>query len=170
MFCSSKVYFHCLSMQRFVSKRSSSSVDLDSSSRRRRAGRAGRHRPVCWSELATSQTAAVGGTLQLAAAVGTVLFRSTSSTTMSSRMVSAYSGRAGGNPGDTIDPRPLTHEEIAHVSTPCAASGHPSHCTRRRRAQRQRGKAPQDPRRPHRARLVPRHVHLPVEDRTAMGM
>ena len=30
--CSSKEFVHCLSMQRFVSKRSSSSVDLDSSS------------------------------------------------------------------------------------------------------------------------------------------
>ena len=46
-------------MQRFVSRRSSSSVDLDPSSlddmRTERAAIA----PVCWSELATSQTAAV---------------------------------------------------------------------------------------------------------------
>ena len=40
---------------------------------------------------------------------GNVLCRSTSSTTMGSRMVSAYIAR------------PLTHEEIAFASTPCAA-------------------------------------------------
>ena len=46
-------------------------------------------------------------------------------------------------PEGAID-RPLTHEEIAHTSTPCATP--------------QRGKTPQNPRRPLRARLVPRHV------------
>ena len=71
-------------------------------------------------------------------------------------------GPAWWQPGDAIA-RPLSHEEIGHVSRP----GRPSCCTRRRRAQRQWYEMPQNPRQPHRARLVPRHDG-PVEDRTAM--
>ena len=75
--------------------RSSSSVDLDSlrSTTTERAC----HRPVCWVELATSQAAAVRRTPQLAAAVEDVLFWSTSSTTVGSRMVSAHSAQPGGD-------------------------------------------------------------------------
>ena len=58
-------------------------------------GPSGPPSPVCWSGSST----------------GNVICRGTSSTTMSS----AYSGRAGGSPD------PLTHDEIAHTSTLCAA-------------------------------------------------
>ena len=51
---------------------------------------------------------------------GNVLSRKTSSTTMGSRLVSAYGGQAGGEQQKTIARR-LTHEEITHTSTPCAA-------------------------------------------------
>ena len=63
-------------------------------------------------------------------------------------------------PGEAID-RPLTHEELAHVKTPRAAAAlvedEPSGSTTRR-----------NPRRPHCARLVHRHVPQ-VKDGTAMG-
>ena len=110
-------------MQRFVSKRSSSSVDLDPSS-------------LHYHELPH------GVRLQ----------------------------RPGWwRPGYAIA-RPLTHEEIAHTSTPCAAptapaapaaalvENEPSGSGTKRR------KLHVDP---HRPRLVPRHVP-PLEDRAAM--
>ena len=55
---------------------------------RRRAGRAARHRTVCWSRGRPSWQQHWDGN---------VLFRSTSSTTMSARMVSAYRSRVGSN-------------------------------------------------------------------------
>ena len=137
VFCPEKWFFHCVSMQRFVSKRSSSSVDLDSSSL------------DDVQEFATSQAAV------------NVFCRSTSSSNMSSHMVSAYSGLAGGN---QETPRPPIH---TRGDRPRQHSSRPGHCTRRRRAQRHRYEAPQNPRR-HRARLVPRRDG-PVEDGTAMG-
>ena len=67
------------------------------------------------------------------------------------------------------------HHELPHavrLNRPTANSrgqhsGRPSRCTRRRGAQRQRYEAPQNPRRPRRARLV-RRRDGPVEDRAAM--
>ena len=74
---------------------------------------------------------------------GNVLCRVTSSTTMTSRMVSAYSGQAG---GDQERPSPdSSHTRRSPTS-----------------------KTPQSPRRLHRARLVPRHVP-PVGESAAMG-
>ena len=65
-------------------------------------------------------------------------------------------------PGEAID-RPLTHEELAHTKTPCAAAAlvedEPSGSASKRR------KIHVDPDRP---RLVPRHAG-PVEERAAMG-
>ena len=86
-------------MQRFVSKRSSSSVDLNPSSR---------------DDMRTERAAialSVGLSWPPAkrrSSCGNVLFRSTSSTTVSSRMVSAYSGRAGGNQETSSPDRSLT--------------------------------------------------------------
>ena len=79
-------------MERFVSRRSSSSVDLDPSSlddvRTERAAIA----------LSVGQTGGGGrADAPPGSSSGNVLFRSTSSTTMSSPMLSAYSGRVGGN-------------------------------------------------------------------------
>ena len=83
-------------MQRFVSKRSSSSVDLDSSSlddmRVERAAIAlcvGLSWPLHKRRLSADAPAG--------SSCGNVLCMSTSSTTMSFRMVSACSGQAGGN-------------------------------------------------------------------------
>ena len=113
--------------------------------------RAGRHRPVCGRADAPAGSSS-----------GNVLFRSTSSTTMSFRVVSAYSSRVGGNQETPSLDRSHTrrsHRLCQHsISRP----------TRPRRAHQQHGKTPQSPGRPHRARLVPRHVG-PVEDRTTGG-
>ena len=93
MFFPSEVF----AMDRFVSKRSSSSLNLDASSLDDvRAERAAITLSV-WSELATSQAVAVRRTPQLAAALGNELFRTTSSSTTSFRMVSACSARLGGD-------------------------------------------------------------------------
>ena len=111
------VFFHCLSMQRFISKRTSSSVDLDSSSLDdERADRAA-IAIVCWSELATSQAAAVAPD----APAGSSCSRSTCSSTMSTRVVSTYSDLSSRHTSlMTPSPQPLSHEEIAQVSTPAA--------------------------------------------------
>ena len=125
-------------MQRFVSKRSSSSVDLASSS-------------------LPSQTEAARQTLQLAAAPGTCSCRRMSST-MSSRNVSAYSGRAGGDQERPQPDRSHTRRSLTPALLVPPRPPQPLHSL----------KTPQSPRRPQRARLAPRHVP-PVEDRAAMG-
>ena len=64
-----------------------------------RAGRAGRHRLVCWSDLVMVWVGhqPIGGgppDAPAGSSTGNVLCKSTTSTTMSSRLVSAYSGRS----------------------------------------------------------------------------
>ena len=100
-------------MQRFVSKRSSSSVDLASSSLDdvRAEGAA-----IALSVGLSCHEAGKGNRSDAPAgsSAGNVLCRSTSSTIMSSPMVSAW-WRAG----ETIA-QPFTDEEIVYTSTPCA--------------------------------------------------
>ena len=115
-------------MQRFVSKRSSSSVDLDFSSLDDvRAERAA----IALSQLATPASGSTGN----------VLSRSTSSTTMSFRVVSAYSSEAGGN---QQTPSP----DCSHARRPPASAlrvpprpPRPLHSLKS--AQQQHGKTPQ---------------------------
>ena len=76
---------------------------------------------------------------------GNVLFRSTSSTTMSSRMVSACSAWPG-LAAHTRDDRPRQNSSC-HPGRPGRPT-HSSRYTRRRRAQQQRYEAPQNSRRP----------------------
>ena len=101
----SQVFFHCLSMQHFVSRRSSSSVDLDSFLARR-ADRAGRHRLVCWSVLATSQ-----------AAVRTSSFR----------VVTAYSGQTGGAQEAPSTGRPHMRRSLIPALVPSSHPLQPMH-------------------------------------------
>ena len=105
-----EVFYFCLSVQRFVSKRSYSSVDLASfsasSSLDDVRAEPGRHCLVCRSELATSQPAAVRRTLQLAAAVGTC------------SSGSAYSGQAGGNQETPSPDRSLTRRSPTSALQP----------------------------------------------------
>ena len=85
--------------------------------RRRLAGRAGRHRPVCWLELATRQIHEdAPRSAQLAAALGT----SPAGAHHEPPRAPAGHPLAGWRPGEAID-RPLTHEELAIIKTPCAA-------------------------------------------------
>ena len=102
MFCSSEEFFHCHSMQRFVSKRSSSSVDLDSSS----------PPSPCLLVLVGHQSSGGGRS---------------SWQRLWERALQEHMLPQGvrlqrpdwWRPGETIA-LPQTHEEIAHVSTPCA--------------------------------------------------
>ena len=90
-----------------------------------------------------------------------VLCWSTSSTTIRSRMVSAYSARPGGDQETPSTGRSRTRRSpTSKLLVPPRRPGsiHSSRCTRWRRAQQQHGKTPQSPGRPHRARLVPRHA------------
>ena len=144
-----QVLFHCLSMLRCVSKRSSLSVDLASSSLGR-AGRAGRHCPVCWSELATSQTATVRWTPQLGERALQEHILQNQELLHGVRLLLPGWWRLG----ETIA-RPRSHTRRS--STPALFVPKRQHC-----------KTLENPCRPHRARLVPRHVG-PVENRTAMG-
>ena len=120
----SQLFALCHSMDRFVSKRSSSSLNLDSASLDdARAERAAIALSVC----ATSQVHEDARSAQLATALGT-LFRSTSSTTTSFRTAPACSARSCG------DHRPAAHTRGArpHQDSPCRHSraNHPSRCTR----------------------------------------
>ena len=83
---------------------------------RRRAGRAGRHRPVCWSELATTQAAAVRSSWQQhweRALHEHILHHHELSHGV--RLQRPVWWRSG----DTIA-QPLTHEEVALAKTPRA--------------------------------------------------
>ena len=112
----SQVFFHCPSMDRFVSKRSSSSVDLDSSSRNDvRAERAAIALSVCLSEFATRQVhEADARSAQLAAALGT------SSSGAHPRPPRASTWCPLAAPGLVDRLAAHTHEELAHTKTPRA--------------------------------------------------
>ena len=94
---------------------------------------------------------------------GNVLFRSTSSTTMSSRMVSACSARPGGDHEKPSTGRSHTWRSL----TPTLLVPHQPLHSLKTSLSYQHGKTPQNPD-PIVRRLVPRHVG-PVEDTTAMG-
>ena len=163
-------------MQRFVSKRSSSSVDLASfsasSSLDDVRAEAGRHRPVCWSELATRQACEIARSAQPAS--GNVLSISTSSHLHELPHGVCLQRPGRWRSGDTIA-RPLTHEEIAHtlallVPLPPqwpTRPPQPLHSFKTSPAAA-RQNAVKSRLRPHRARLVHRHV-APVEGGAAMG-
>ena len=90
-FVPEKCFFHCLSVWRFVSRRAHPRrLVWIPPLARRRADRAGRHRPVCWSELATMLGAAVARTPQLAAAPGTCSSGAHPPPAMSFRVLSAH--------------------------------------------------------------------------------
>ena len=103
----SQVFFHCPSMQRFVSRRSSSSVDLDSSS----LGDVRTERAVIdlsvglsWPPVKRRRSAGRQHILHLHELPHGVRLQR----------------QDWWQPGDAIA-RPLTHEEITHTSTPCPA-------------------------------------------------
>ena len=150
-------------MQRFVSKRSSSSVDLASSSASSSLDDVRAERAAIalffWSELATSQTAAVRRKLQLATALGTcslqehiLLHHGALAWSPLTAVGLVATGRDHRPTAHTRGDRPHQHSLYRPVGDePCGSGSKASHNRHRR----------------HRARLVPRHVG-PVEDRTAM--
>ena len=145
---------------RFV-RRSSSSVDLASFSLDAvRAERAAIALSVgqCWPPDKRRRSARRPSGQQLCE----LALQEPSSTTVSSRMVSAHSGSAGGHQETPSPDRPTRGDRPRQHS---GRPGRPSRCTRRRRAQRQRHEAPQNPCGPHRARPG---RDGPVEDRAAM--
>ena len=147
-----EVFFHCLSMQRFVSSRRSSSADLASSSLDEvRPERAAIVLSVglSWPPDRRRRSA---GRPPAGSSSGNLLCRSTSSTAMRSRMASAYCVRADGNQ-ERPSARPVSHEDIAHVSTPCAALAAPAAALVEDKTSGSGTKRLKNPRRPHRARL-----------------
>ena len=120
-------------MDRFVSKGSSSSVDLDSSSRddvwAERAAIALSVGLSCPPDRSTKQTR--GRPSWHGSSSWNALFRATSSTTTSFRMVSACSALSGGDhekpsTGSSHTRSSPTHEELAHTKTPRAATAAPA--------------------------------------------
>ena len=124
MFCSSEVFFHCSSVQRFVSRRSSSSVDLVSSSLDDvRAERAAISLSVGLSWSPDRRRRSRGRTSwqqhwERALQVHILHHQELPHGVRLQRPV-------WWRPGETID-RPLTHKEIAHVKTPRAALAAPA--------------------------------------------
>ena len=154
-------------MDRFVSKRSSSSVDLDSSSPDEvRAERAAIALSVGLSwppDRYTKQTRGRPSWQQL--------WERALSTTTSFRMVTACSARFGGDQEKPSTGR--SHEELAHTKTPRAATAAPATPAAALVEDGPSGSASKrrkvlSLRRPRRSRLVPRHAG-PVEERAAVG-
>ena len=155
MFRSSAVFFHCLSRQRFVNKRS---IDLDSSSiddaRAERAAIAV-YVGLSWPPVKRRRSA------------GRPSWQQNWERALQEHFLHHREIPHGvrlqwpgwWQPRDAIA-RQLTHEEIASVSTPAAPVAPATALIKDK--PRQRYKAPQHPRRPHRARL-----DEPVEDGTA---
>ena len=117
MFCSSEVFFHRVSMWRFVNKRSSSSVDLDSSSLDDvRAERAAMALSVglSWPPVKRRRSAGRHSWWQH-------WERALQDTLHHHELPHGVRLQRPGwwQPGDAIA-RPLAHEEIANVSTPAA--------------------------------------------------